>query len=75
MADKEPRKIVQIAVYPPRKGQPECLYALCNDGSVWLNPWSDDGHDEWYSVQAIPQDAPPPASTKEELLAPRQRPT
>jgi hypothetical protein len=58
-----PRKIIQIAVtYMPRDDEVEGddrLFALCDDGSVWIHVWRTPGEGDvqrWEPLVDIPQD-------------------
>jgi alpha-tubulin suppressor-like RCC1 family protein len=47
-----PRKINQIAA-----GGEDSLYALCNDGSVWVYTWGeDDEPGRWVVLEPIAED-------------------
>jgi hypothetical protein len=48
-----PRKIIQIAVVP--EGHlPETVFALCNDGTVWILRFAGP----WCQLPDLPQDQP-----------------
>ena len=50
------RKIVQIAAVPETEKSDGGVYALTNDGVVWV--LADDGQDRWERIPDIPQDEP-----------------
>jgi hypothetical protein len=57
------RKIIQIAAtYASRDDDdetppPDRLFALCDDGSVWIHHWSHGrGRELWERLADIPQD-------------------
>lgn len=54
------RKIIQIAAIPcaradintyTAKYNPTCVYALCDDGTVWVK----EPNEKWSKVESIPQ--------------------
>ena len=51
------RKIIQIALNP---NDERCLYALCDDGSLWLGCWGMNANNfefEWHQrLNEIPQE-------------------
>lgn len=58
------RKIIQISTWGrANEERQECgFYALCNDGTVWLNAFNWKRKDwDWYQMDPIPQ----PKKTKE----------
>jgi hypothetical protein len=48
------RKIIQIEASHTKDDKNGRLYALCDDGTVWLYMW-DDGPEEWCRLAPIPQ--------------------
>ena len=58
------RKIVQISIsaVPAVQGEHswwECLFALCDDGTVWVKDcpsWVGDEEKPWKPVKNVPQD-------------------
>lgn len=46
-----PRQIVQIATMPAEPSFNSCIYALCNDGSLWAL-----SEKVWLRLKDIPQD-------------------
>jgi hypothetical protein len=56
------RKIVQLAAthWPEEDvDEGDALFALCDDGSVWLHHWRFKDHPEgWERLADIPQDCP-----------------
>ena len=51
------RKIVQISAVPETENNNERLYALCDDGSVWVT-YTPSGVSVWIRVGDVPQEAP-----------------
>lgn len=49
------RKIIQIEVAPEQDNFFECLYALCDDGTVWSITKPDLSSSEWVQIKPIPQ--------------------
>jgi hypothetical protein len=49
---KPTRKIVQIAVLAADESLHACIYALCDDGTVWV---AGAAHGKWVQMPAIPQ--------------------
>ena len=47
------RKIIQIAVTPDTDSYDPVVFALCDDGTVWLR--GPLGDDEWRAQPPIPQ--------------------
>lgn len=58
-----PRKIIQIAnSFAPstigENGQWDNLYALCDDGTVWVKDWpfqTDERASKWKMIENVPQ--------------------
>ncbi|GJM05038.1 MAG: hypothetical protein DHS20C09_10290 [marine bacterium B5-7] len=49
------RKIIQIAISPDNDNQQDFVYALCNDGTLWVINVSET-QSEWVILSGIPQD-------------------
>lgn len=47
------RKIIQIAISPDK--ELDFIYALCNDGTIWVIVIGVTGELEWIQLPAIPQ--------------------
>lgn len=47
------RTIIQICVSPESDQTYSALYALCNDGTVWIKSRGDQ---VWIKIKEIPQD-------------------
>lgn len=53
----ENRKVIQISSPPatgPHGNERNLLFALCDDGSMWLGIESDEGW-HWKAIQNVPQ--------------------
>jgi hypothetical protein len=53
------RTIVQITAHGEGEQTYPCLYALCNDGTVWMipnTPRESVNGDRWVKLAPIPQD-------------------
>lgn len=53
MADKPTRKIVQITAASASKNSEATLFALCDDGELFIMPFGFDYN--WIAVTPIPQ--------------------
>lgn len=51
----EPRKVIQIATHYDSDSAIYVLYALCNDGSMWINYDLLGGELAWKKIPAIPE--------------------
>jgi hypothetical protein len=56
------RQIVQIAAMTEAATNLECVYALCDDGSVW--GFAEYRDDAWRRLPPIPQDPEAPEVTE-----------
>jgi len=48
----EARKVIQIAATMSTDDSE--LYALCDDGTIWLRTWGNSGVGKWTLIQAVP---------------------
>jgi len=48
------RKIIQIVATPETKQEIGALFALCDDGSVWIRVFINQA--KWKRIEDIPQD-------------------
>ena len=55
------RKIIQIATaYAPDAEFGDRVFALCDDGTVWVYRWSREWPDRWERLARVPQADPDP---------------
>lgn len=53
-----PRRIIQITTTCGGEGNDvDCLYALCDDGSLWVMINSSESGATWEALTAIPQES------------------
>ena len=53
-----PRRVIQIAPREAHGSSRPGLWALCNDGTMWLHVSSPLNDEQWERVPEIPQGAP-----------------
>jgi hypothetical protein len=53
-------------------GEPDCIFVLCNDGSIWeyYNRAIGTPEQNWRRLPDVPQDAQPPGAGKAVELSP-----
>jgi hypothetical protein len=48
------RKVIQIAATLSADATDSELYALCDDGTLWLRAWNDGSGSNWRLVNPVP---------------------